>query len=51
MSDKESITAEGGTQLNAEAVRAIPLLISAADNTVPITVQQRTSAAPGPLAA
>ncbi|NKE59763.1 SRPBCC family protein [Lentzea sp. PSKA42] len=46
MSDKESITAEGGTELNAEAVRAIPLLISAADNTVPITVQQRTSAAP-----
>jgi hypothetical protein len=47
MSDQKTIVAKKTTEpQGAVVVPAIPLLIGSADNTVPITVQQRTSVAP-----
>jgi hypothetical protein len=47
MSDKKPITAKKTTEPQGAAViQAIPLLIGPADDTVLITVQQRTSVAP-----
>ncbi|MFI9566146.1 SRPBCC family protein [Streptomyces rishiriensis] len=47
MSDKKPIAGEKATEPQESAVgQATPLLIGSADNTVPITVQRRTSVAP-----
>ncbi|MFI6937154.1 SRPBCC family protein [Streptomyces sp. NPDC050287] len=47
MSDKKPIAVKKATESQGAAVvQAIPLLIGSADNTVPITVQRRSSVAP-----
>jgi len=47
MSDKKPTASKKTTDPQERAVaQAIPLLIGPADNTVPITVQRRTSVAP-----